>query len=87
MQNLTIKNDAEFALYINGLECLKNFLFWDLSLQYLDYIRQTTHENLKNLIAAPSVQMHDVAPDLLSVENTDEPDPDVRMSEEDMDKR
>lgn len=70
----------------------KNIFVWMYSgfflpLQYLDFIRQTTHDNLKNLIAAPSEQMHDVPPDLLSLENTDETDPDIRISEEDMDKR
>jgi hypothetical protein len=28
--------------------------------QYLDYVRQTIHENLKNIAHAPSVQMQDV---------------------------
>ncbi|KAK7489028.1 hypothetical protein BaRGS_00019689 [Batillaria attramentaria] len=55
--------------------------------QYLEFIRMTTNDNLKNLIAAPSVQMHDVPPDLLSLENTEEPDPDIRPTEEEMDKR
>ena len=46
------------------------------------------HENLKNLTFAPSVQMHDVSPDLC-MENPEEPetDPDVRSSEVDLEKR
>ena len=38
------------------------------------------------LAAAPSVQMQDVPSDLLSLENTEEPDPDVRQSQDDIDK-
>ncbi|KAL5017145.1 hypothetical protein ScPMuIL_006734 [Solemya velum] len=55
--------------------------------QYLDSIRQTVNDNLKNLAHAPSVQMQDVPPDLLSLDNTNEGDPDVTNTEEDMDKR
>ena len=54
--------------------------------QYLEAIRIATYENLKNLTFAPSVQMHDVPPDLC-LENPEEPDPDMRPSEEEMDKR
>lgn len=39
------------------------------------------------LTAAPSVQMQDIPSDLLSLENTEEPDPDVRNSTDDLDKR
>ncbi|GFN95149.1 histone deacetylase [Plakobranchus ocellatus] len=55
--------------------------------QYLDNIKITVLENLKMLTSAPSVQMQDIPSDLLSLENTEEPDPDVRNSMEDMDKR
>ncbi|XP_013403048.1 histone deacetylase 3 [Lingula anatina] len=55
--------------------------------QYLDYIRQITHENLKNLQHAPSVQMHDVPPDLLSLENIEDPDPDMKNHQNDEDMR
>ncbi|KAK3786964.1 hypothetical protein RRG08_037428 [Elysia crispata] len=55
--------------------------------QYLDNIKITVLENLKMLTAAPSVQMQDIPSDLLSLENTEEPDPDVRNSVEDIDKR
>ncbi|RUS71853.1 hypothetical protein EGW08_020387 [Elysia chlorotica] len=55
--------------------------------QYLDNIKVTVLENLKMLAAAPSVQMQDIPSDLLSLENTEEPDPDVRNSVEDIDKR
>ena len=54
--------------------------------QYLEAIRIATHENLKNITFAPSVQMHDVPPDLC-LENPEETDPDMRPSEEEMDKR
>ena len=57
------------------------------NLQYLDNIKITVLENLKMLTAAPSVQMQDIPSDLLSLENTEEPDPDVRNSVEDIDKR
>ena len=56
-------------------------------MQYLDNIKITVLENLKMLTAAPSVQMQDIPSDLLSLENTEEPDPDVRNSVEDIDKR
>lgn len=55
--------------------------------QYLDNIKITVLENLKMLTAAPSVQMQDIPSDLLSLENTEEPDPDVRNSVDDIDKR
>lgn len=55
--------------------------------QYLDNIKTSILENLKMLAAAPSVQMQDIPSDLLSLENTEEPDPDVRNSTDDLDKR
>ncbi|KAK0068635.1 histone deacetylase 3 [Biomphalaria pfeifferi] len=55
--------------------------------QYLDNIKSSVMENLKMLTAAPSVQMQDIPSDLLSLENTEEPDPDVRNSTDDLDKR
>ncbi|CAL1526164.1 unnamed protein product [Lymnaea stagnalis] len=55
--------------------------------QYLDNIKTSILENLKMLTAAPSVQMQDIPSDLLSLENTEEPDPDVRNSTDDLDKR
>ncbi|XP_060072276.1 histone deacetylase 3-like [Ylistrum balloti] len=57
------------------------------SKQYLDHIRQTVHENLRNLNNSPSVQMQDVPPDLLSLENTEELDPDIRNHQDSVDKR
>lgn len=39
------------------------------------------------LTAAPSVQMQDVPSDLLCLETTEETDPDVRNSTDDLDKR
>ncbi|XP_033736936.1 histone deacetylase 3-like [Pecten maximus] len=57
------------------------------SKQYLDHIRQTVHENLRNLNNSPSVQMQDVPPDLLSLENTEELDPDIRNHQDAVDKR
>lgn len=44
-------------------------------------------DNLKMLTAAPSVQMQDVPSDLLCLENTEETDPDIRNSADDLDKR
>ncbi|KAH9499938.1 Histone deacetylase 3 [Bulinus truncatus] len=55
--------------------------------QYLDNIKTSVMENLKMLTAAPSVQMQDIPSDLLSLENTEEQDPDIRMSADDLDKR
>ncbi|KAJ8318006.1 hypothetical protein KUTeg_003097 [Tegillarca granosa] len=55
--------------------------------QYLDNIRQTVHENLRGLTNSPSVQMQDIPPDLLSLENTEEQDPDVQNHQDEVDKR
>ncbi|XP_038048330.1 histone deacetylase 3-like [Patiria miniata] len=55
--------------------------------QYIDQVRQTVQENLKCIAHAPSVQMQDVPPDLLSLEETEEQDPDVRNSTKDQDTR
>ena len=56
--------------------------------QYLDTIKQVIHENLKNLIHAPSVQMQDVPQDMLSLEeNDDDLDPDSRLHTETEDRR
>ena len=67
--------------------CICNaFVIVCVCVQYLEAIRIATHENLKNLTFAPSVQMHDVPPDLC-LENPEETDPDMRPSEEEMDKR
>uniref|UniRef100_T1J752 Histone deacetylase n=1 Tax=Strigamia maritima TaxID=126957 RepID=T1J752_STRMM len=57
------------------------------SKQYLDTIVKTVMENLKLLEHAPCVQMQEVPPDLLSLENTEEPDPDVRNNQNDVDNR
>ncbi|XP_077980928.1 histone deacetylase 3-like [Glandiceps talaboti] len=57
------------------------------SKQYIDQVRQTVHENLKALNHAPSVQMQDVPPDLLSLERIDEPNPDIRDPQQDQDNR
>ena len=58
-----------------------------LVLQYLDNLRQSVHDNLKQLVTSPSVEMQDIPPDLLSLENTEEQDPDIRNHQEDIDKR
>lgn len=44
-------------------------------------------ENLKQLACSPSVEMQDIPPDLLSLENTEEPNPDITNSQADVDKR
>lgn len=54
------------------------------SKQYLDAIVKAVTENLKCLVHAPSVQMQDVPPDMLSLENTDEPNSDSRISQNDI---
>lgn len=55
--------------------------------QYLDNVKATVHEHLRNLINSPSVQMQDIPPDLLSLENTEEHDPDIRNHQDQTDKR
>ena len=55
-----------------------------LFIQYLDQIRTTVFENIKNLNGAPSVQMHEVPPDYLCIENNkDQIDPDTRQTDDD----
>ncbi|KAG1696962.1 Histone deacetylase 3 [Nymphon striatum] len=51
--------------------------------QYLDAILKMVQDNLKSLVNAPSVQMQDVPPDLISLENIEEPDPDSRPNDMD----
>ena len=47
-----------------------------------------THENLRSLIHAPSVQMQDVPPDLLSLDqNDDENDADSRVNADQEERR
>lgn len=55
--------------------------------QYMEHLKQMVGEHLKQLTCSPSVEMQDVPPDLLSLENTMEPDPDVRVSQDEADKR
>lgn len=55
--------------------------------QYLDNVKATVHEHLRNLINSPSVQMQDIPPDLLSLENTEEHDPDIQNHQDQTDKR
>lgn len=52
------------------------------SKQYIENIKQTVFDHLKNIQFAPSVQMHDVPPDLFSFEMNDE-----IKEEESMDRR
>ncbi len=40
--------------------------------QYLELVRQTIHENLRNVDHAPSVQMQDIPADLLNLEIKDD---------------
>merc|ERR1712176_1755684 len=58
---------------------------------YIDKVKEKLFENLRSLPHAPSVQMHDAAPDGITVKETpkghSEGDPDVRISEEDRDRR
>ncbi len=56
--------------------------------QYLDTIRQYTHENLKLLTHAPSVQMHDILPDINNIDDVnDDLDPDIRNHQAEIDSR
>lgn len=55
--------------------------------QYVESLKQMVSENLKQLACSPSVEMQDIPPDLLSLENTEEPNPDVTNSQADLDKR
>ena len=55
--------------------------------QYLDTLRQFIHENLRHLQHSPSVQMHDIPPDSINLDNLDEIDPDTRNDQEDLDRQ
>jgi len=57
---------------------------------YLDTIKQTVHECLKDLQHAPSVQLQDVPPDLINLDDLEgepDPNPDVRNAEDEENKR
>ncbi|XP_045157951.1 histone deacetylase 3-like [Mercenaria mercenaria] len=55
--------------------------------QYIESLKQMVSENLKQLACSPSVEMQDIPPDLLSLENTEEPNPDILNNQADVDKR
>lgn len=55
--------------------------------QYLDTLRQFIHENIRHLPCSPSVQMQDIPPDVINLDNLDDLDPDVRNHQDDVDKR
>jgi histone deacetylase 3 len=55
--------------------------------QYLELVVKHVCENIKLLQHAPSAQMQDVPPDFLSLENTEELNPDERMHQAEEDKR
>eukprot|EP00106_Octopus_bimaculoides_P014551 XP_014781993.1 PREDICTED: histone deacetylase 3-like [Octopus bimaculoides] len=55
--------------------------------EYLDNIRMTVNDNLKNVAHAPSVQMQDVGPDFVGFDLKTELDPDVRNHQEEIDRR
>lgn len=74
-----------YTCKINAREDLTLLFF--LFEQYLDNVKVTVHEHLRNLINSPSVQMQDIPPDLLSLENTEEHDPDIRNHQDQTDKR
>ncbi|CAG2204129.1 HDAC3 [Mytilus edulis] len=87
-----VKNYGLPTLVLGGGGYTKEILQQDVSTkpllkQYLDNIRGTVHEILKNLVSSPSVQMQDVPSDLLSLENTEELDPDIRNHQDENDKR
>lgn len=89
---ITLKEKNKFE---NPTLCVCIVNAWDLTLpvllclfeQYLDNVKATVHEHLRNLINSPSVQMQDIPPDLLSLENTEEHDPDIRNHQDQTDKR
>ena len=54
---------------------------------YLEGIKQAVIENLRVLPNSPSVQMQQVPPDMLSMENTTETNPNQRESPKDLDRR
>lgn len=60
-------------------------ILYSRCLQYITAIRQTVFEHLKQLRAAPSVQMHDVPPDLLDLDTVcairDDADADANVDE------
>ena len=79
--NFSVKS-LGFRYNLAGVRTLRFLLA-----QYLDTIRQFVQENLRNIAHAPSVQMQDVPPDMISTESLDEPNPDVRNPQEEEDKR
>lgn len=57
------------------------------SRQYLESVKSSVIDNLRLLQHAPSVQMQQVPPDMLSMEVTTETNPDKRNSQRDLDSR
>lgn len=45
------------------------------------------NDNLKQLACSPSVEMQDIPPDLLSLDNIEESNPDITNHQDDVDKR
>ncbi|ESO02031.1 hypothetical protein HELRODRAFT_65955 [Helobdella robusta] len=45
--------------------------------QYLDTLKQFIHENLRHLPHSPSVQLQDISPELINLDNMDDVDPDL----------
>ena len=70
--------------YSNKVDMTRCFL------QYLDMIRQFVHENLRHMAHAPSIQMQDVPPDMIDLDNLEADDstnPDVRFTPEQEERR
>lgn len=59
-------------------------------MQYLENINQFVRENLRHLTHAPSVQMQDVPPDMIDLDNLnpeEDADPDTRETREELERR
>ena len=79
----------DYLVLFNSQSCkrmLRSILFIE-TFQYIENLKQLVHDNLKQLTCSPSVEMQDIPPDLLSLENSNEPDPDIRNHQDEIDKR
>jgi len=72
----------EFKLHLNPNPSMVN----ENSREYLENVKMKVFEHLRNIEHAPSVQMHQVPPDMYLLEDMEEDNPDVRFSQKEQDK-
>jgi len=72
----------EFKLHLTPNPSMAN----ENSREYLENVKMKLFEHLRNIEHAPSVQMHQIPPDMYLVEDMEEDNPEVRFSQKEQDK-